>query len=216
MERLRPPAVDTDLLELGEHKYPEPQRVAVSRRGMIATAHHRATEAGVEILESGGNAFDAAVAAAFALGVCEPAASGLGGQTMVLLRDAASGKTLALDGSSRAPNRATPKLLSNRSRRLGHTASTVPSTPAVLRLRPRAPRQAEARPRPQTRHSPRRNRLRSQRLATCSGPPRTQGAQVRRCRPLYASRWRSPVSPRCRPSATRSRRDSPPHRPPRR
>jgi gamma-glutamyltranspeptidase/glutathione hydrolase len=99
---------------------------------MIATQHYRATEAGQEIFEQGGNAFDAAVAAAFALGVCEPAASGLGGQTMTLLRHADSGRTLALDGSSRAPNRATPQLLSKLERRRGHQATTVPSTPAVL------------------------------------------------------------------------------------
>lgn len=133
MEQPRPPQVDTDLLELGDRKVRQPQRVAVARRGMIATAHYLATEAGVEMLEAGGNAFDAAVAAAFALGVCEPAASGLGGQTMMLVRHAASGKTIALDGSSRAPNRATPQLLSRVQRLRGHTATTVPSTPAVLR-----------------------------------------------------------------------------------
>jgi gamma-glutamyltranspeptidase/glutathione hydrolase len=100
---------------------------------MVATAHHRATESAVEILEAGGNAFDAAAAAAFALGVCEPAASGLGGQTMVLFYCAETGKTVALDGSSRAPNRATPEvLLSKRERLRGYRAPTVPSTPATL------------------------------------------------------------------------------------
>ena len=46
----------------------EPQRLAVSHDGMVATAHYCATAAGVEMLVAGGNAFDAAVAAAFALG----------------------------------------------------------------------------------------------------------------------------------------------------
>ncbi|RMF80546.1 MAG: gamma-glutamyltransferase [Planctomycetota bacterium] len=133
MEQLRPPAVDTDLLELGNRKLFQPQRVAVARKGMIATAHYRASEAGAEMFAAGGNAFDAAVAAAFALGVCEPAASGLGGQTMMLVRVGSTGKTIALDGSSRAPNRATPKLLTKGQRLRGHTATTVPSTPAVLR-----------------------------------------------------------------------------------
>jgi gamma-glutamyltranspeptidase/glutathione hydrolase len=100
---------------------------------MVATAHYRATEAGVEILEEGGNAVDAAVAAAFALGVCEPAASGLGGQTMMLIHDALSRRTIALDGSSRAPNRASPGALSKPERRMGYLAMTVPSTPACLR-----------------------------------------------------------------------------------
>jgi gamma-glutamyltranspeptidase/glutathione hydrolase len=131
--QIKPTRVDTDLLELGDRKIYWPQKVAVSRRGMISTAHHRATEAGVEMLESGGNAFDAAVAAAFALGVCEPAASGLGGQTMLLIHDAETGQTIALDGSSRAPNRATAEALSKVERRRGYRATTVPSTPAVLR-----------------------------------------------------------------------------------
>lgn len=133
MERLRPPPVDTDLLEPGDRRVHRPQRIAVSKRGMIATGHYRATEAGVEIFEAGGNAIDAAVAAAFALGVCEPAASGLGGQTMMLIRPAALGRTIALDGSSRAPNRATPEVLTRADCRRGYRGTTVPSTPAVLR-----------------------------------------------------------------------------------
>lgn len=111
---------------------PHPQRVAVDRRGIVVTAHYRATEAGVSALRSGGNAVDAAVAAALALCVCEPAASGLGGQTMLLLHQAEPRKTMAVDGSSRAPHRATPGLLSARQRLRGHQATTVPSTPAVL------------------------------------------------------------------------------------
>ena len=111
-----------------------PRRLAIARAGMVATAHHRATAAGVEMLEAGGNAFDAAVAAAFALGVCEPAGSGLGGQTMALVHDAASGRTFALDGSSRAPNRAAAETFADRraEARRGYRATTVPSTPAVL------------------------------------------------------------------------------------
>jgi len=129
----RPPRVDTDLLDLGDRRIHHPHRVAVSKKGMIATAHYRATEAGVEILQSGGNAIDAAVAAAFALGVCEPSASGLGGQTMMMIRHEASRRTFALDGSSRAPHRATVESITKQQRRRGYRATTVPSTPAVLR-----------------------------------------------------------------------------------
>ena len=100
---------------------------------MVATANQRATEAGAAILEAGGNAIDAAVAAAFALGVCEPAASGLGGQTMMLIHHAASRRTFALDGSSRAPNRATWDGLTKSECKIGYRAATVPSTPATLR-----------------------------------------------------------------------------------
>ena len=125
--------IDTDAIEPKKVRIPDPQRVAASKSGMVATAHYRASEAGVRILREGGNAVDAAVAAAFALGVCEPQASGLGGQTMMLLHMAESNTTLALDGSSRAPSRAVIDDFTNKSTRLvGYTASTVPSTPATL------------------------------------------------------------------------------------
>jgi gamma-glutamyltranspeptidase/glutathione hydrolase len=99
---------------------------------MVATAHHRATDIGAQVLEEGGNAIDAAVACAFALGVCEPAASGLGGQTMMIVYHADSRRKIALDGSSRAPYAAAPGSLSHAEMRRGYAASTVPSTPAVL------------------------------------------------------------------------------------
>ena len=122
-----PDRVDTDLLELGNRRIVHPQRVAVSRRGMVATAHHRASEAGAEMLADEGNAVDAAVAAAFALGVCEPAASGLGGQTTMLVHLSAARRTFALDGSSRAPNRTDAAALTRASRLRGYCATTVPS-----------------------------------------------------------------------------------------
>jgi gamma-glutamyltranspeptidase/glutathione hydrolase len=99
---------------------------------MVATAHGCATDAGVEMLEEGGNAVDAAVAAALALGVCEPQASGLGGQTMMLLHHGESRRTFALDGSSRSPIRATLETIPKKKERYrGYRATTVPSSPAV-------------------------------------------------------------------------------------
>ncbi len=113
-------------------RVPWPQRIAASHFGMVATQSHQATDAAVEMLEQGGNAIDAAVAAAFALGVCEPAASGLGGQTTMLIHRPETRKTIALDGSSRAPNRVPPGSLDREDLLRGHKATTVPSTPAVL------------------------------------------------------------------------------------
>ena len=52
---------------------------AIAQRGMVATKDRLATEAGLEMLRAGGNAVDAAVAACFAIGVVEPASSGIGG-----------------------------------------------------------------------------------------------------------------------------------------
>jgi gamma-glutamyltranspeptidase/glutathione hydrolase len=132
MTKRKHPPHDKDAVEPGIHRLPAPQRLAASKHGMVATAHYLATEAAVDILEDGGNAIDAAVAAAFTLGVCEPAASGLGGQSMLLFYEAALHRKIALDGSSRAPHRVPPGEIPKEQRFRGHRATTVPSTPAVL------------------------------------------------------------------------------------
>jgi gamma-glutamyltranspeptidase/glutathione hydrolase len=132
MRLQKKPTHHPSLLEEDHIRLRSPQRVAVSPHGMIATQHYAATDVGSRILASGGNAVDAAVAAAFALSVCEPAASGLGGQTMMLIHLARSRRTFAVDGSSNAPHRAIPGSLSGENRRRGHKAATVPSTPRVL------------------------------------------------------------------------------------
>ncbi len=105
-------------------------KCAAASGGMVATAFPDATAAGVEMLAQGGNAIDAACAVGFALGVCEPQASGLGGQSTGLVHF--DGHTFALDGSSRAPSLAHRSQLKNReSIKLGYRATTVPSTPAA-------------------------------------------------------------------------------------
>ncbi len=106
--------------------------LAYSLKGMVSTASGPATEAGVKILEKGGNAIDAAVAVAFCIGVTEFQASGIGGQTMVLMHLAKENRTIALDGSSRAPYRIDPRRIPKEPLRMGIRATTVPSTPAVL------------------------------------------------------------------------------------
>ncbi len=108
------------------------QRVATSREGMVVSSFPEATRAGVQMLATGGNAIDAAVATAFALGVCEPWASGLGGQSYLLVH-LKSGRTLAIDGSSIAPARFNlEELKVARNRFLGYKSATVPSTVAAL------------------------------------------------------------------------------------
>lgn len=109
---------------------------AESPWGMVTTQHWLATQAGVSMLARGRNALDAAVAAAFTLGVVEPAASGLGGQTFATIFLMDGHRIVCLDGSSRAPNRTPPgaatDALAWTERLRGHRATTVPSTPAVL------------------------------------------------------------------------------------
>ena len=79
----------------------------VAENGLVTAMHPLAAEAGAEILQQGGNAADAAVAAAFAVGVVEPFMSGLGGAAYVVTYDATTGKTLTLDGAIELPQAAT-------------------------------------------------------------------------------------------------------------
>ncbi|MGH3304012.1 MAG: gamma-glutamyltransferase family protein, partial [Streptosporangiaceae bacterium] len=76
--------------------------------GMVASTHWLASAAGMAVLEKGGNAFDAAVAAGFVLQVVEPHLNGLGGEVPVIGFDATSGQPFVLDGQGPAPAAATP------------------------------------------------------------------------------------------------------------
>ncbi len=107
-------------------------KCTIAQDGMIATQSPYATEIGKQILKQNGNAVDAAVAAALALGVCEPQASGLGGQTMLLIGNSDNNPIKAIDGSSRAPSLAHASAIYKDDRSLGYRATTVPSTPATL------------------------------------------------------------------------------------
>lgn len=75
----------------------------------VASANFLATNAGLEVLAKGGNAFDAAVAVASTLSVVEPESSGLGGGFMAVLRRASDGREVFIDAREVAPAAVNPK-----------------------------------------------------------------------------------------------------------
>jgi gamma-glutamyltranspeptidase/glutathione hydrolase len=87
---------------------PEP---ASGARGMVVTPHEAVTRAGVRVLERGGNAIDAAIAAGFALAVAQPQSTGIGGGAFLIVR-LADGRAFAIDARETAPAAAHPGLYS--------------------------------------------------------------------------------------------------------
>jgi gamma-glutamyltranspeptidase/glutathione hydrolase len=109
------------------------------REAMVTTANPYATQAGVDILEAGGNAVDAAIAAHLVLGLVEPQSSGIGGGGFMLIHDVDSGETRVVDGRETAPAGAQPGMfldengapLSHKDRVQSGHAVGVPGTIAL-------------------------------------------------------------------------------------
>ena len=104
----------------------------------IASAHPLATEAGMQVLKQGGNAFDAAIAVSAALAVVEPYSSGLGGGGYYLLHVAKDGHDVMVDGRETAPAAASHDMyldksgdLKTSSVRRGALSAPHPATPAA-------------------------------------------------------------------------------------
>lgn len=105
----------------------------------IATAHPLATDAGQQILQQGGNAFDAAVTVSAVLAVVEPYSSGMGGGGFWLLHRASDGYESMVDGRERAPLAAHRKLYLDAAGKVipglsinGPLAAGIPGEPAAL------------------------------------------------------------------------------------
>ncbi|MGZ5038866.1 MAG: gamma-glutamyltransferase family protein [Usitatibacter sp.] len=109
-------------------------------RQIAMSANPLATRAALDMLDRGGSAIDAAVAAQMVLGLVEPQSSGIGGGTLILHWEAAQRKLTAFDGLSAAPARATASLRTDVDGKLlppmryGGRTFGVPGTLAVLRM----------------------------------------------------------------------------------
>src|ERR671929_1549872 len=115
--------------------YPSRRMPLYAARGVVATSAPLAAQAGLQMLQRGGTAVDAAIATAVALTVVEPTSNGIGSDAFALVWDGA--KLHGLNGSGRAPATHTPELFA----RLGHERVpargwlpvTVPGAPGTWR-----------------------------------------------------------------------------------
>ncbi len=118
------------------HKYPSTRYPVYARGGMVNCSSPQAAAAGLEALRRGGNAMDAAVAAAAALTVVEPTANGIGGDAFALIWSEKDRKLFGLNSSGRAPALATietvlqsGKTVNGKMPVYGWTPVTVPGAP---------------------------------------------------------------------------------------
>ena len=131
-----------------------PRMPTIVGGALVATSHPAATRAGVRALEQGGNAIDAALAAAACLTVCEPTDNGVGGDAFSLVWH--GGKLHGLNGSGRSPMRMPERVVEE----FGPRSCTTPGAVRAWADLAAALRQARARPRARPRDRPGRERRR--------------------------------------------------------
>ena len=117
-----------------EYKYASRRRVVHAKRGMVCTSQPLASQAGLTILQQGGNAIDAAIATAICQTIVEPTNNGLGSDCFALVWT--GGKLHGLNGSGYAPQRLTPEAVaaSGATEKMplrGWEAVTVPGAPSA-------------------------------------------------------------------------------------
>ncbi|HJF33138.1 MAG TPA: gamma-glutamyltransferase family protein [Sporosarcina psychrophila] len=115
------------------HPYQSKRHTVFARKGMVATSQPLAASAGLEIMQKGGNAIDAAIATAAALTVVEPTSNGIGGDAFALVW--VKDKLYGLNASGPAPATLTPEAVQalghNKMPAYGMVPITVPGTPAA-------------------------------------------------------------------------------------
>ncbi len=111
------------------------QQTVSTQRYLVASGHESVTQAGLEVLEAGGNAMDAAVTVAMSLGVAEPYGSGLGGKLVMLYYDAATQRVYCVEALCASPRELDVerfRALERDSRVRGYQSAGVPGMLAGL------------------------------------------------------------------------------------
>ena len=88
---------------IASNPYATGRSMVMSRKGIVSSSHTLASQAGLDVLRSGGTAMDAAVATAATLAVVEPQSTGIGGDVWILYYEAKTKKVYALNGSGHSP-----------------------------------------------------------------------------------------------------------------
>ena len=102
----------------GDRPAPNPhstRSVVIARNGMIATSQPLASAAGLQVMQEGGNAIDAAITAAAVLAVVEPTMNGIGGDLFAIVHDGETRQLRALNASGRSPYAASPDVFASKS-----------------------------------------------------------------------------------------------------
>ena len=116
--------IEEDITDLTVRDY-------IGENGVVAAANPYAAKAGLDILKAGGNAFDAAVAVSFALGVVEPYASGVGGGGIMVAYDATAGEYVSYNFREFVPKAGTPSAFTNQKDDLNYGAK-APGVPTQV------------------------------------------------------------------------------------
>ncbi|MEA4962970.1 gamma-glutamyltransferase [Lutispora sp.] len=115
-------------------------RKSCGKHAVVSTARIEASKIGIEIFKNGGNAIDAAVAVGFALGVCEPSTSGLGGGGFMMIKDKTLSEPIVIDFRENAPRNANEDMwkfsedgkVQNKENQIGGKSVAVPGEVAGL------------------------------------------------------------------------------------
>ena len=171
--------------------------MVVTRYGIVATSQFLASQAGAKILEAGGNAVDAAIAANAVLGVTQPYVNGMGGDLFAIVYEAKTGKIYGLNSSGWTPKALTIDYLKSKQRQTSSIASASTPSPCPAASPDGTRCAAASAPNPSPNSSPppsstRRTDFRSPRSARAPGSARPSSTSPDTRRPTCpAARARS-------------------------